>query len=135
MARKKTSPWKMPLLSLLLTVALYGGGVLLITLLVIGGYIPEGRIAPALTALALLVSLVGGVATGRGSAGARGSLVNTALFSGVLLLLCFACWQGITPQGLILLTAILLGGAVAGLFRRKVGKRPGKRLVKSYKKA
>lgn len=135
MSQKKTPPWKIMILSLLLTAVLYVGGVVLITFLTVQGYWSEERVFPALTALALLSALIGGIAAGRGKGGFIGGLSNAALFGLLLALLSFACWQGMTVQGIGLLSAVLAGGVAAGLMNRKVGKRHKKQLVKSHKKA
>lgn len=130
---KKVPLWKTLTISLALTAAVYGAGVLLVTLLTLRGSLGEERVFPALTLLALLASLSGGLAAGKGGAGPRGSLANAGLFCGLLTLLCLGLWQGITRQGVILLSALLLGGLTAALIWGKVGKRPGRRLVKSHK--
>lgn len=134
MAPKKSSLWKTLAVSLIVTAAVYGVGVLLVTLLTLRGVLGEERIFSALAVLALLTSLIGGLTAGQGKAGPRGSLANTGLFAGFLTLLCLGLWQKVTSQGCILLAALLLGGLAAAAIRGKVGKHPGRRLVKTHKK-
>lgn len=135
MSAKKAAPWKTLLLGLLLTALLYGGGVLLIAWLTVRGTVGEDRTFSLLAALALTAALLGGTAAGKGRLGAKGSLINAALFGGALVLIGLGSWQEITASGLILLGMLLTGGVLAALICGKVGKRPGKRLVKTHKKA
>ena len=134
MAGKKTMGWRQVLLGLAVTAAVDLAGVLLTTLLVIRGTVGEGSEVPLLAGAALCAAFAGGLAAGSGGAGGTGALLNAGVFGGLLVLICFSAWEGITVHGLILLAMVLLGGMLAGAVRRKVGKRPGKRLVKSHKK-
>lgn len=135
MSAKKIQPWKTLLLSLLLTAALYGGGVLLIALLMVRGTLGEERTVPALAVLALLSALVGGSVAGRGRLGPGAGLLNAVLFCVLLAGIGLAVWEELTSRGLFLLGAFLVGGALSALIGRKVGKQNGKRLVRSHKKA
>ena len=106
MSGKKKPAGKQIALCLLLTAAVDGLGVLLVTLLAVKGIVGPG-----------------------------GSLLNAGAFALLLILLCFGGWgEGIAVRGLILLALILLGGLLAALLCGKVGKRSNKRLVKSHKK-
>lgn len=112
MSGKKKPAGKQIALCLLLTAAVDGLGVLLVTLLAVKGIVGEDRVPQALGALAFC-----------------------AAFALLLILLCFGGWgEGIAVRGLILLALILLGGLLAALLCGKVGKRSNKRLVKSHKK-
>lgn len=135
MSAKKAAAWKTLLLSLLVTMLVYGGGILLIALLTVRGTVGEERTLPLLAALALLSTLLGGMAAGKERLGAKGSLINSLLFGGILASAGLGHWQEITASGLILLGMLLTGGVLAALICGKVGKRPGKRLVKTHKKA
>ena len=124
MSGKKKPAGKQIALCLLLTAAVDGLGVLLVTLLAVKGIVGEDRVPQALGALA-----------GKGRLGPGGSLLNAGAFALLLILLCFGGWgEGIAVRGLILLALILLGGLLAALLCGKVGKRSNKRLVKSHKK-
>ena len=125
MSGKKKPAGKQIALCLLLTAAVDGLGVLLVTLLAVKGIVGEARV-PA---------FAGGLPAGKGRLGPGGSLLNAGAFALLLLLLCFGGWgEGIAVRGLILLALILLGGLLAALLCGKVGKRSNKRLVKSHKK-
>ena len=122
MSGKKKPAGKQIALCLLLTAAVDGLGVLLVTLLALG-------------ALAFCAAFAGGLPAGKGRLGPGGSLLNAGAFALLLILLCFGGWgEGIAVRGLILLALILLGGLLAALLCGKVGKRSNKRLVKSHKK-
>ena len=132
MSGKKKPAGKQNALCLLLTAAVDGLGVLLVTLL---GIVGEDRVPQALGALAFCAAFAGGLPAGKGRLGPGGSLLNAGAFALLLILLCFGGWgEGIAVRGLILLALILLGGLLAALLCGKVGKRSNKRLVKSHKK-
>lgn len=137
MSGKKKSAGKQIALCLLLTAAVDGLGVLLVTLLAVKGIVGEDRVPQALGALAFCAAFAGGLPAGKGRLGPGGSLLNAGAFALLLLLLllCFGGWgEWIAVRGLILLALILLGGLLAALLCGKVGKRSNKRLVKSHKK-
>ena len=140
MSGKKKPAGKQIALCLLLTAAVDGLGVLLVTLLAVKGLavkgiVGEDRVPQALGALAFCAAFAGGLPAGKGRLGPGGSLLNAGAFALLLLLLCFGGWgEGIAVRGLILLALILLGGLLAALLCGKVGKRSNKRLVKSHKK-
>lgn len=135
MSGKKKPAGKQIALCLLLTAAVDGLGVLLVTLLAVKG--SWGRPGPAgAGALPSARPSPGDFRQGRGGWVRAGSLLNAGAFALLLLLLCFGGWgEGIAVRGLIRLALILLGGLLAALLCGKVGKRPNKRLVKSHKKA
>ena len=103
---------------LLLTAAVDGLGVLLVTLLAVKGIVGEDRVPQALGALAFCAAFAGGLPAGKGRLGPGGSLLNAGAFALLLILLCFGGW----------------GEGLAALLCGKVGKRSNKRLVKSHKK-
>ena len=111
MSGKKKPAGKQIALCLLLTAAVDGLGVLLVTLLAVKGIVGEDRVPQALGALAFCAAFAGGLPAGTGRLGPGGSLLNAGAFA-----------------------LILLGGLLAALLCGKVGKRPNKRLVKSHKK-
>lgn len=133
MPGKKTSAWRSWLLGLITTVLLYLSGTLVTALLVVQGTVGEERIFLMVAVFALLSSFIGGLTAGRGKAGSRGSLLCVLFFCLFLLLVCLGLWEGITRRGLILLVPALSGGVAAALVCRKVGKRPGRQLVKFHK--
>lgn len=134
MSGKKKPAGKQIALCLLLTAAVDGLGVLLVTLLAVKGIVGEDRVPQALGALAFCAAFAGGLPAGKGRLGPGGSLLNAGAFALLLILLCFGGWgEGIAVRGLILLALILLGGLLAALLCGKVGKRSNKRLVKSHK--
>ena len=124
MSGKKKSAGKQIALCLLLTAAVDGLGVLLVTLLAVKGIVGEDRVPQALGALAFCAAFAGGLPAGKGRLGPGGSLLNAGAFALLLILLCFGGWgEGIAVRGLILLALILLGGLLAALLCGKVGKR------------
>ena len=134
MSGKKTMGWKRTLLGLAVTAAVDMAGVLLVTLLTVRGLVGEGNAFPLLAGATFCAAFIGGLTAGGGGAGAAGALLNAGLFAALLILVCFGVWGGVTVRGLILLAMALLGGVLSGAARGKVGKRRGKRVVKSNKK-
>ena len=114
MSGKKKPAGKQIALCLLLTAAVDGLGVLLVTLLAVKGIVGEDRVPQALGALAFCAAFAGGLPAGKGRLGPGGSLLNAGAFALLLLLLCFGGWgEGIAVRGLIRLALILLGGLLA----------------------
>ena len=134
MSGKKRPAWRIALLGLLVTLSLELLGVLLITLLTVRGTVGEGRAFPLLAVTAFNAAVFGGLAAGMEKSGSAGALLNAGIFGLLLSAACFGVWDGMTAHGLQLLGVILLGGILSGALRAKVGKRRGKRLVKSNKK-
>ena len=109
MSGKKKPAGKQIALCLLLTAAVDGLGVLLVTLLAVKGIMGEDRVPQALGALAFCAAFAGGLPAGKGRLGPGGSLLNAGAFALLLLLLCFGGWgEVIAVRGLILLALILL---------------------------
>lgn len=75
MSEKRPLQWKGILLSLCLTLALYGGGILLLTLLTVRGVLDEEQLFLTLAIGAACASLIGGMMAGK-RVGAAGSLLN-----------------------------------------------------------
>ena len=122
MSGKKKPAGKQIALCLLLTAAVDGLGVLLVTLLAVKGIVGEDRVPQALGALAFCAAFAGGLPAGKGRLGPGGSLLNAGAFALLLILLCFGGWgEGIAVRGLILLALILLGGLLAALLCGKGG--------------
>ena len=116
MSGKKKPAGKQIALCLLLTAAVDGLGVLLVTLLAVKGIVGEDRVPQALGALAFCAAFAGGLPAGKGRLGPGGSLLNAGAFALLLILLCFGGWgEGIAVRGLILLALILLGGLLAAV--------------------
>ena len=90
--RKKKPAGKQIALCLLLTAAVDGLGVLLVTLLAVKGIVGEDRVPQALGALAFCAAFAGGLPAGKGRLGPGGSLLNAGAFALLLLLLCFGGW-------------------------------------------
>ena len=120
---------------LLLTAAVDGLGVLLVTLLAVKGIVGEDRVPQALGALAFCAAFAGGTSGREGETGSGRESAECGGLRPASDLACFGGWgEGIAVRGLILLALILLGGLLAALLCGKVGKRSNKRLVKSHKK-
>ena len=92
MSGKKKPAGKQIALCLLLTAAVDGLGVLLVTLLAVKGIVGEDRVPQALGALAFCAAFAGGLPAGKGRLGPGGSLLNAGAFALLLLLLCFGGW-------------------------------------------
>lgn len=135
MSGKKTAPWRAVLLGVLLTAAVDLAGILLITQLVLRGVLREENVLWALALLGLCAALLGGVPAGRGKLGATGALLSAGAYGVLLLLVGLGVWDDVTVRGLIRMAAVLAGGVLAAVVAGKVGKRRGKRLVKSNKKS
>ena len=73
---------------MLLTAAVDGLCVLLLTLLAVKGIVGEDRVPQALGALAFCAAFAGGLPAGKGRLGPGGSLLNAGAFALLLLLLC-----------------------------------------------
>ena len=100
MSGKKKPAGKQIALCLLLTAAVDGLGVLLVTLLAVKGIVGEDRVPQALGALAFCAAFAGGLPAGKGRLGPGGSLLNAGAFALLLLLLCFGGWgEGIAVPG------------------------------------
>ncbi len=122
MSGKKKPAGKQIALCLLLTAAVDGLGVLLVTLLAVKGIVGEDRVPQALGALAFCAAFAGGLPAGKGRLGPGGSLLNAGAFALLLLLLCFGGWgEGIAVRGLILLALDPAGRAAGGAALRKGG--------------
>ena len=120
MSGKKKPAGKQIALCLLLTAAVDGLGVLLVTLLAVKGIVGEDRVPQALGALAFCAAFAGGLPAGKGRLGPGGSLLNAGAFALLLILLCFGGWgEGIAVRGLILLALILLGQQAIGEISQK----------------
>lgn len=132
--KKKTAGWKTALLGLTVTAAVELAGILVTTLLVLRGILGEERIFPLLAVTALCAAFAGGLTAGSGTVGSVGALLNAALFGALLAMIGLESWGGVTMRGLLLVTMLLGGGIFAAVSCGKVGKRHGKRLVKTNKK-
>ena len=126
MGKKKPAPvWAVFLQGSLLALGVYAAGILLLTLLLVKGAVPEGSAFPVLAALCLLASLGGGLAVARRTplGTLPAALLNTLIFAMVLAAAGMSCWKGISwiGQGGVLLLCALAGGLLAGLIggRRK----------------
>ena len=75
MSGKKKPAGKQIALCLLLTAAVDGLGVLLVTLLAVKGIVGEDRVPQALGALAFCAAFAGGLPAGKGRLGPGGSLL------------------------------------------------------------
>lgn len=80
MSGKKKPAGKQIALCLLLTAAVDGLGVLLVTLLAVKGIVGEDRVPQALGALAFCAAFAGGLPAGKGRLGPGGSLLNAGAF-------------------------------------------------------
>ena len=122
MSGKKKPAGKQIALCLLLTAAVDGLGVLLVTLLAVKGIVGEDRVPQALGALAFCAAFAGGLPAGKGRLGPGGSLLNAGAFALLLLLLCFGGWgEGIAVRGLIRAGPDPAGRAAGGSALRESG--------------
>ena len=133
MSGKKERAWKRLAAGFALSAAAALGGAVLVSALTLQGTLREPQMFPALLACAFAASLLGSLHAGKGTLGSGGSLASAGILCGVLLGTGLCLWGGITAKGAAMLADILAAGTMAGLLRRKVGKRRGKRLVKSTK--
>ena len=121
MGKKKATAavWVVLVQGSLLTLGVYLAGLLLLTLLLVQGVVPEGSLFPVTAALCLLAALGGGFLTARRTPWGTlpSALLNTAIFAAVLIAMGAACWRGIVwaGQGGILLLCALAGGLLAGV--------------------
>lgn len=127
--RKQRAAGMVLLQGLAVSAGVYLAGILLLTLLVVKGAVPERAAFPAVAALCLLGALCGGVAVARRTPWGPlpAALLNTVIFAVVLLAVGLACWpDGISwgGHGGVLLLCALGGGTAAGLLG---GRRGGKR--------
>lgn len=131
--KKQSSGGLVFLKGLLLSFGIYLAGLLLMTLLILKGALPEAGMFPAVAALCLLASLAGGfLCARRGSWGPLpGAMVFALLFAGLLAAVGILCWgEGVAwaGHGGVLLLCALGGGLAAGLLggvRKKRKRRPG----------
>ena len=129
MGKKKTpAVWAVLAQGLGLSLGVYLAGVLLLTLLLVQGMIPEDRVFPGIAVLCLASGLGGGLLTARRTRWGTlpSALISAAIFAAVLAVVGFLCWQGDVHwlgQGGGLLLCALAGGILAGLL---AGHRPRK---------
>lgn len=124
--KKRTAAGMVLLQGTIVSVGVYLAGVALLALLAVKGVVPERASFPAVAVLCLLGALCGGGVTARRTPWGPlpAALLNTVLFTAVLLVVGLACWSdGIGSGGMILLLCALGGGLAAGLLGGRRGRR------------
>ena len=133
MSKRKTAAlWAVLAQGVGLSLGIYLAGILLLTLLLTRGTVPEGSAFPVLAALALAAALGGGILTARRTRwGTLPSALSSAgLFAALTAAAGALCWReeiAWLGQGGILLACILAGGAVAGILTGRPPRRRRKR--------
>ncbi len=115
--RKQLAIWQGFLAGGLLALGVYLAGLLLLTLLLVKGTMPERWSFTAVAVLCTLSVLAGGLATVRLTRWRAGGLLTAAIFLAVLSLAGLGFWDEVTwlGRGGILLLCGLAGGLLAGL--------------------
>ena len=123
--RKKITVWQGFLAGSVLSLGVYLAGLLLTTLLLVKGTLPEGGSVPAVAVLCVLSTLAGGVLTVRVTRRRAGGVLTAFLFLFVLVLAGLGFWEEIAwlGHGGILMLCGLAGGLLAGAAMPKVRRR------------
>ncbi|WP_300415680.1 hypothetical protein [uncultured Oscillibacter sp.] len=123
--RKKITVWQGFLAGSVLSLGVYLAGLLLTTLLLVKGTLPEGGSVPAVAVLCVLSTLAGGVLTVRLTRRRAGGVLTAILFLFVLVLAGLGFWEEIAwlGHGGILMLCGLAGGLLAGAAMPKVRRR------------
>jgi len=123
--RKQLAVWQGFLAGGLLTLGVYLAGLLLLTLLLVKGTMPEGWSFTAVAVLCTLSALAGGMVTVRMTRWRAGGVLTAAIFLAVLGLAGLGFWDEVTwlGRGGILLLCGLAGGLLAGLTGSKKRRR------------
>lgn len=123
--RKKITVWQGFLAGSVLSLGVYLAGLLLTTLLLVKGTLPEGGSVPAVAVLCVLSTLAGGVLTVRLTRRRAGGVLTAILFLFVLVLAGLGFWEEIAwlGHGGILMLCCLAGGLLAGAAMPKVRRR------------
>lgn len=132
--KKKPEEWVIFLQGSMASLWLYLTGIFLAALFLVKGVLPEGVMFPVVAGLCVVASLFGGLFVGGKTAWGTlpASVLNAAIFSGILILAGMVCWHGISWRGHggILLACALAGGVLAGvLVKPKKGRRKKRRRV------
>ena len=112
--KKRAAPsWSVFLIGDLVSLGTYLLGQLLLTLLVVKGVLPEGRLFPAVAVSCVLAALAGALLCAlRPMWGPLPSaLLCGVLFAGTIASIGALCWEGIDWMGSWILLACALGGA------------------------
>ncbi len=122
--RKKLAVWKGFLVGGTLSLGVYMLGLLLLTLLLVRGTVPEKGSFPVIAVLCGLSALAGGIATARLTGWRAGGALTALIFLTALVLLGLGFWEQIAwlGHGGILLLCGLAGGMLASALSG-----PGKR--------
>lgn len=134
MGKKKTTPqapWMGYLQGILLALAVYLGGLLLLALAVVRGSVPESAAFPVTCALCVLGSGLGGWLSARrsGLGSLPASVLTAVLFTAVLAGVGLLCYHALTwnGRGGGLILCALGGGVLGGLLGSRRGRRRKKR--------
>ncbi len=114
--RKQLAVWQGFLAGSFLTLGVYLAGLLILTLLLVKGTVPEGGSFTAVAVWCGLSALVGGMATVRLTRWRAGGVLTAVIFLSVLSLAGLGIWDEVTwlGRGGILLLCGLAGGLLAG---------------------
>ncbi|MBR5472130.1 MAG: TIGR04086 family membrane protein [Oscillibacter sp.] len=133
--RRKQAVWVVFLRGELIALGIYLLGIMLLTLLVVKGVLPERGAYPAVAVMCLLTSMTAGLLAVRKSSLGRLSagILSAVIFGAILLLVGTCAWQEIawTGRGGVLLLCALCGGILSVMMGGQK-RRKGKRV---YKKA
>lgn len=129
--RKKRRTWEILLRGCLLALGIYLSGILLLSLLVVKGNVPESGALPLLGALCGAAGLCGALPVVRGTPWGRlpAGVIGGIVFVSVLLVVGACVWQGgfsWSGSGGVLLACGQGGGVLAAFLggrKRRVGKR------------
>ena len=118
--RKDTAAWAVVAQGLALTAGIYLAGILLLTLLLVRGALPESGAYPVLAVVCLAAALGGGFLCARRSRWGTlpSALLCAGLFAGILAAVGVLLWREDVlwlGQGGGLLLCALAGGLLAGL--------------------
>ena len=129
-AKKKATPlWLVLTQGGMTALAVYLGGILALSAMVVNGTVGEGSAWGAMVGLSTLAGLCGGIAVGRRTpwgTSAAGMIV-ALIFAVSIGAAGLACWGEVmlAERGILLTAAALVGGGGSGVLKRQ---RRGKRM-------
>ena len=126
---KRSAGWIVLLQGSMTALWIYLAGTFLAALFLVKGILTEGMMFPVVAVLCTAASLAGGLlVSGKTTMGGfPASILNSLIFSGILVLAGMACWHRISwnGNGGILMACAMAGGVLSGVLMR-----PGKRRKK-----
>lgn len=125
--KRKAAAWMVFARGSLVSLWMYLVGIFLAALFLVKGILPETAMFPMVAVLCMLASLCGGLLVGGSSPWGTlpASMLNAAVFSGILILAGIACWHEVpwSGRGGVILACALAGGVLAGVLARPKGRR------------